>query len=319
TGVTYSQSSVTLGTAGTNFYRTEQGYDVKGRANRSVTPSGTIHRTVYDTHDNAVSEWVGTDDTPTTGFWSPTNTAGTDLVKVSESQYDVNGNLTRATEIPGGLAPNRVTDYFYDWRDRLVATKSGVETTESTSVNRPITYTEYDNLGEAIAQETYDGDGVTVTTTGGVPNRPSASLLRSKSTTDFDELGRAYQSKTFSVDPSTGAVSTNPLISKSWFNSRGMGMKTASPGGLVSKSADAGLGRTAKSYVTDGGGDATYADAGTVTGDAVLGQTEPTYDIGGGEGGGNSPGRGPAEARRGGGGGPRTPGGAPRGHAHAHH
>src|SRR5262249_5984839 len=142
-------------------------------------------------------------------------------------------------------------------------------------------YTEYDNLGEAIAQETYDGDGVTVTTTGGVPNRPSASLLRSKSTTDFDELGRAYQSKTFSVDPSTGAVSTNALISKSWFNSRGMVMKTASPSGLVAESADDGLGRTTKSYVTDGGGDATYADAGNVTGDAVLSQTEPTYDIGG--------------------------------------
>ena len=27
---------------------------------------------------------------------------------------------------------------YYDWRDRQIATKSGVETSESTSVNRPI-------------------------------------------------------------------------------------------------------------------------------------------------------------------------------------
>ena len=42
-----------------------------------------------------------------------------------------------------------------------------------------------------------------------------------------------------------------------------------------------GLGRTTKSYVTDGGGDTTYSDAGNVTGDAVLSQSELTYDIGG--------------------------------------
>ena len=45
---------------------------------------------------------------------------------------------------------------------RLVAGKAGVETSESTSGNRPGSYLEYDNLGQVTVSEGYDGDGVTV-------------------------------------------------------------------------------------------------------------------------------------------------------------
>ena len=72
------------------------------------------------------------------------------------------------------------------------------------------------HLGEAIASEMYDGDGITLVDTtpaDGVPDRPSSSLLRAKSTADFDEQGRSYQSKTFLVDISSGSVSTNSLKS----------------------------------------------------------------------------------------------------------
>ena len=288
TGVTYSASSVTLGTAGTNYLRTAYAYDDRGRLRKTVTPGGTIYRTVYDGLGRSVSRWVGTDDVPTTGFWSPTNTAGTDLVKVSESEYDNagvgDGNLTKQTEIPGGAAANRVTAYAYDWRNRLVATKAGVEANESTSLNRPVTYTEYDNLGQAIVSEQYDGDGLSITAdanTDGVPDRPAASALRAKSVMSYDEQGRVFRSETFSVDPSAGTVSTAALTSNNWFDSRGNTIKTASPGGVVSKSEFDGLGRVTKSYTTDGGGDSAYADAGNVTGDIVLSQSEMTYDIGG--------------------------------------
>ena len=93
----------------------------------SVTPGGTIYLTVYDGLGRSVRRWVGTDDVPTTGFWSPTNTAGTDLVKVSESKYNnvVDCNLTKQTEIPGGGSAKRVTNYAYDSRNRLLATKAG--------------------------------------------------------------------------------------------------------------------------------------------------------------------------------------------------
>jgi RHS repeat-associated protein len=288
TGASYSQSSVMLGTSGTNYNRTQQDYDKLGRPNRTVTPTGTIHRTVYDGQGRVVSEWVGTDDTPTTGFWSPTNTAGTDLVKMVEYEYDAgsvgDGNPTKATAHPGGGAADRVTAMSYDWRNRQVATKGGVETSESTSLNRPITYAEYDNLSQVIALEAYDGDGLSITAdanSDGVPDRPSSGALRAKATAAYDDLGRAYQERSFSVDPSSGSVSTNALTTSHWFDARGPEMKTNSPGGLVSKTKFDGAGRTTKAYMTDGGGDSAYADASTVTGDAVLEQAEVTYDADG--------------------------------------
>ena len=81
-------------------------------------------------------------------------------------------------------------------------------------MNRPIRYAEYDNLGQVVATEMYDGDAVSITTDGntdGVPDRPSSSALRAKTTAAFDELGRVYRAKTFSVDPSSGSVSSNAL------------------------------------------------------------------------------------------------------------
>jgi hypothetical protein len=122
-----------------------------------------------------LSTWVGTDDTPVCGTWSPENPAG--MVQVTANIYDGgsvgDGNLTQLTQYPGGSADPRVTQFFYDWRDRQMATKSGVQETEDTTTNRPISFTIYDNLGQAVAQQMYDGDQVTITTVAGVPQAPS--------------------------------------------------------------------------------------------------------------------------------------------------
>ncbi len=287
TGLTYS-TSTSLGTLGTNFYRTSYDYDHTGRQDKVVSPTGTITRTVYDGLGRPISTWVGTDDTPTSGYWSPTNTAGTDLVKVSEYEYDGggvgDGNLTKLTLHPGGGADDRVTQYAYDWRDRLVATKAGVQSTEDTSVNRPVTYTEYDNLDQVVSSEQYDGDGVSITTDSngdGVPDRPSSGLLRAKATAEYDDQGRAFRTHVYSVDPSSGSVSTNSLTADTWYDRRGLVIKTADPGGLVTKTAYDGAGRVSKTYFSDGGGDTGWSDAKTVTGDAVLSQVEMTYDADG--------------------------------------
>ena len=137
-----------------------------------------IYRTVSDGLGRVVSEWVGTDDTPTTGFWSPSNLTGTDMVKVREYEYDGGGvgdsNLTKVTDIPGLSVANRVAQTYYDWRDRAVAVKAGVQGTEATDVNRPITYTDYDNLDEVTKARLYDGDGVSITTTSGEPCAPGS-------------------------------------------------------------------------------------------------------------------------------------------------
>ncbi len=286
TGVTYS-TAADIGTLGTHRYRTEQGYGKQGQANKSVSAAGTITRTETDALGRVTSTWVGTDDTPTTGFWAVDNLAGTNMVKVSEVEYDGGGagdsNVTKQTVYPGGSAAARVNQTWYDWRNRPVGRKSGVEASESTSVNRPLSYTEYDNLGTAVVRESYDGDTVSLTdgNSDGVPDRPSSSLLRAKSTVSTDEWGRVYKSEVYSVDPSSGSVSSYALTSQTWFDLRGLTLKTSAPGGLFTKYAYDSLGRAVTVYSTDGGGDSGYSDADDVTGDIVLSQSETTYDAGG--------------------------------------
>src|SRR5262249_30038373 len=146
-GLTYSTG--TMGTVNTNYYQANYGYDSAGRLVRAQTPNGTIYRTVYNSLDEAVSDWVGTNDTPTSGEWSPSNNTGTaNMVEVSSYVYDNggvgDGNLTQETDYPGLSAANRVTNYWYDWRDRPVAVKSGVQASENDGTNRPILVATYD-------------------------------------------------------------------------------------------------------------------------------------------------------------------------------
>jgi RHS repeat-associated protein len=284
-GVTYS-TTPQLGTAGTNYYATLYGYDAGGRQNRVRRPTGTIDRTVYDGEGRLASTWEGTNDTPGSGSWSPTNnTSPSNMVQLTADVYDGggvgDGDLTQETAYPGGGAANRVTSYYYDWRDRLVATKQGVQGTEDTTTHRPIWYYTYDNLDEVTQAQRYDGDGVTITSSGGVPQAPSSSLLRAQTVTSYDDQGRVYQTQTYSVNPSTGSVSTYALTTNYWYNHRGQVIKEADPGGLVTKRAYDGAGRLTTVYTTDGGGDSSWSDAGNVTGDAVLEQVEYTLDADG--------------------------------------
>jgi RHS repeat-associated protein len=284
-GLTFSTAAY-IGTAGTNYYSTLTDYDNRGRATRTVSPTGTITRTVYDGLGRVASVWVGTNDTPASGSWSPTNnTAPSNMVEVSSNVYDNggvgDGDLTQVTQYPGGGAANRVTQYYYDWRNRLVATKEGVSSNENDGTHRPIIYSEYDNLGEVTATDQYDGDGVTITSTAGVPNKPSASLLRAYSTTEYDDQGRAFHTHVYSVDQSSGTISANSLTTAYWYDHRGNLIKTSQPGGLVNKTNYDGAGRVFRTFVTDGGGDATWADAGNVAGDAVLQQVDTTLDADG--------------------------------------
>src|SRR5262249_35830183 len=160
---------------------------------------------------------------------------------VSANVYDAggvgDGSLTQVTLMPSGGAADRVTQYAYDWRDRLVASKEGGQGTEGTATQRPIYFTEDANLHETIADEHYDGDNVSVVDANndGVPDKPSASLLRARGTTSFDEQGRVYRTQTYSVDQTTGSISSSALTTDTWYDHRGEVLKTAQPGGLVQK------------------------------------------------------------------------------------
>jgi hypothetical protein len=234
-----SYTAGALGAEGVNFYRTGYGYDFRGRQNRTVRPTGTIDRVVYDALGRPVSSWVGTNDAGATHA-DPAGggAAGNNMSMVGANEYDSgavgDSNLTKVTLVAGGGQPDRVTRLWYDWRDRLVAAKEGAEATEDGSVNRPLSYLEYNNLGEVLVSEGYDGDGVAVVDadSDGVPDRPSAGLLRAKGATLYDEQGRAFRSLTYSVSPLTGAVSVAALTTNMWYDR------------LVSKAAYDGAGRS---------------------------------------------------------------------------
>ncbi len=299
-GVTYSAASAQLGAAGTNYNATLYSYDTDGNQDKVVDPNGTITRTVYDGQHRVVSTWVGTSDTPTTGYWSPTNNAGANMVEVSSDIYDNGGvgdsNLTQETEYPGGGETPRVTQTYFDWRDREVAAKAGVllnedgsedTSAENDGTNRPITYTVYDNLDEPIEQDTYDGDGVAVTFTDGVPDAPDSTLLRAKSTTDYDDQGRAFQTNTYSVDPTTGTVGS-ALVGNMYYDLRSNVIATYSSGQPTMKDVYDGAGRFVTRYTTDGGAVNNsgsplldWSDADSVANDVVVSETDAQLDADG--------------------------------------
>ena len=280
-GVTYD-IAVNLGVLNTNYYRTLYGYNDRGLGDRAVTPTGTITRSVYDGFGREKSSWVGTSDSG----WTPASASHPNMVLVLANEYDGSGNLLSRRQVVGGTLSDRVTLMYYDWRNRLVATKQGHQgPTEDGSVNRPIMYTDYDNLGQALASLQYDGDGVTLSMdSNGTVVKPSASLLRAKATADYDVLGRVYASHLFSVDPASGAVSAYSLNTWTWRDSRGNIIKTLEPGGAVTKTEYDRASRPTKVSCTDGGGDAApgatgnWASAADVMDDVVLAQRETTYD-----------------------------------------
>ncbi len=281
-GVTYSTSAY-IGTQNTNYYTSLEDYDNQGLLTRTETPTATITRTVHDSQGRVISIWVGTDDTPSSGSWSPSNnTSPANMVETVAYQYDGgavgDGDMTQETDYPGGSAANRVTDNFFDWRDRLVASKQGVQTTEGTTTYRPIIYNTFDNLNEITEVERFDGDGVTITSTGGVPNAPSSSLLRAETVSNFDNRGRVYQTIVYDVNQSSGAVSSTGLTTNDYFNDRGELIEDSEPGGLVMKYQFDGAGRQIESYTTDGAGGTSWSAASSVSSDNVLEQTDTTYD-----------------------------------------
>jgi YD repeat-containing protein len=253
-GVTYSTAKY-IGTQNGNYYTTLYGYDHRGRLDRVQDPTGTITRTIYDGLGRVVSTWVGTNDTPATGFWSPTNnTAPANMTETAAYTYDNGGvgdsNLTQMTQFPGGGAAPRVMQYFYDWRDRQVAEKDGVQANENDGTNRPIYYTTYDNLNEAISQAQYTGDGVMISTVNGVPQAPNPSLLRAYSTTGYDEQGRVFQTHTYDVNPINGTISTNSLTTNYFYDHRGNVIEESDPGGLVTKTQYDGADRPIAQFLS---------------------------------------------------------------------
>lgn len=275
------------GTVTGNYWPTFYGYDVRGRQNQVVSPTGTLTQTDYDGLGRVINTHVGT---------SPGN-----LLTVSQNVYDNgavgDGNLTAHVEYPTPPTPanpnpadRRETDTFYDWRNRLVASKEGVQSGEDTTTHRPILYRYYDNLGEVTAAERYDGDGLTISSVAGVPQPPGERYRRARTETSYDDQGRVYQSRTFDIVQSgvyagqlapRDSMPLPPLVTNTYYTHRGQVMATSAPGGRWTKSAYDGAGRANLTATTDGRGGTFWSAAAGVANDHVLSLTETTYDSNG--------------------------------------
>lgn len=291
-GVAYSTAQ-TLGAEGVNFNRTSYAYDGRGRQSSIVDANGTIYSSVYDGLGRAVSEWVGTNDAGSThddplGDGNGDGVAddpSNNMSLVADYQYDLggigDGNLTRMVQYPGGSATPRVVLMYHDWRNRPVATHAGLTlgggVAEDVGTPSIIAWTTYDNLSQATVQWQYAGAGTDSNLNDGSLNQPAAGKLRALGAAAYDDHGRVYRQTVYSVDPSTGSVG-NALNTNVWYDLRGNVIKISAPGGLVTKSSYDGVGRTAATYQTDGGGDSGWGNAGDVAGDTVLEQQEVAYD-----------------------------------------
>ena len=251
------------GTLHTHYEESHRGYDPQTNLEiRRISEDGTITRTVYDAINRPTETWIGTDDVPsgdTWQNWSPTNNAGTNLVKLSQATYDdgQSGGLSLVSQIEAWVdqATTRVTRFSYDFRSRLRLT---------IAPERQCTQLVLNNLGEVVETTGHDG------ASSASPPVPGTLIEKSQSFTD--NRGQVYQTKTFAVDPSTGSVGP-ALTGNRWYD----------PAGSLMKSIGEGDGDVYTRYERDNLGRDTVslrgcAAAAAPGGEVVVSRTETVYD-----------------------------------------
>jgi RHS repeat-associated protein len=269
-GQTYSQATALLGTAGTHYLSTKYGYESSGRLDRVENPTTTIIRTVYDALGREYRTYKGTDDTPSSGEWSESNTTNTNLVRVSELIYDGgsigNSNLTQSGSFfASGGSDYFATTYTYDFRDRLTGQRGP---------DKVATKYTLDNLGQATTIETYADADTDFTI--------DSTELRGKKEQSFDERGQVYLTRVYEVSPTAGTTSDR-LTTNFWYDGRGNLIKSASPTGLFSKILYDGASRVTGKYLSydSGANESNYSDADDVANDTVIEQNRFILDPGG--------------------------------------
>jgi RHS repeat-associated protein len=264
-----------LGAATSGQYdETTFAYDDMGRIIRTVDPTGTISRTVFDDLGRPIQSWVGTNDTGDAG----SSMSGTNnMVKVATTVYDAggvgNGKVTeRRAHVDSSSGNDRVTTMVYDLRDRLAAQHNPVA---------PHSAMAYDNLDRVIASAQYSsttGLGSTSTLPTVKPEELTATNNANRtalSTTVYNTRGQVRESARHEVNQSTGA-SSDSVVTLSWFDANGRAIKTSGP--QLAKTLYDTLGRTTHQFVLASTDDSAYSDASTVSGDKVLEERQTLYD-----------------------------------------
>ena len=285
------------GSSGTNYDESTFGYDAMGRQNKSVTPGGTISRTVFDARGHAVADYVGTDDSGATDA-DPTGAGGDPhLVLCTGSSPSSSSSSSSGTEDPdnnmvlvserdycdgssgcscgGGGAGQLVsetrhvdaltwhtTDFEYDWRGRQLHVFPPADDAGRVVYSK----TTHDNLDRATKQERY-------LEIAGADDR-----LLARSETFYDDRSRVYQTRRHAVNVDTGAVG-NALVSNTWYDAAGNAIKQQSAGSQAfTKTVYDSLGRAVKQYLGHDTDETAYADASSVSDDTIVEQVETAYD-----------------------------------------
>ena len=324
-------ASIFWGTAGTNSTLTTYGYEstylgggspwdvpnYMGRQDKTVAPDGTITEVFYDARGNVLQTWVGTHDVPNTDYndngdtnsedfryWvsqnptAVTGPAGTNMVLVSSSTYDADGNLISTTSY-ANATDHYTTCYQYDSYDRQIGTvgPDGVATM----------YT-LDNLGNVTEIDTYAHAAYNASTKQitdyndrNDPNAPpvtatsNAEHLREKTVNKYDALGRVYESDVYNVNPATGNTEITSglqdghyLPTYTWYDQDGNVIKTETgTTGAFTKYAYDALGRLTMQYIGYNTSvvpemSGTWDEADTVgSNDTILEQDQTWYDAAG--------------------------------------
>ncbi len=279
TRVYYAIPNSGTGTAATNYDETDYGYNAVGRQEWTETPDGTITWNVLNAHGLTVSTWQGTNDGGAAAFQSylstnpnaTTGPNGTEIFRVTDDQYDSDGDLTVTTKYDGS-GDSYTTYNQYDWRDRQVGTlgPDGVAS-----------ITTYDNLGKDLEDQTYANASYNGSTEQ-ISYEPDE--LRAQTVTEYDTEGQMYESRVYEVqqeiEPDPGTVG-DYLATESWYDANGNLVATQTGDGAFQKYAYDGLGDEVESYTCYGLG-TDYASATTVgADDAVVQQTQTWYDAAG--------------------------------------
>lgn len=252
------------GSAGANYNETAYGYDARGRRNRTRAPGGTITRTTLDVLGRTTSTWVGTADVGATDEDPGAGGSGNNMVPISSRTFSgdcaCGQPASQTLYVDDDTAHDRVTNYTYDYRNRLIEIDGEADFFEARS---------YDNLNHLTHSERRIGS--------------SSGTLIAQTETYFDVRGQVYKTEQYGADGS--GFPTAPLVGLNWYDEAGNLVAAVTAGAkdlrAFTKSEFDGDGRNTATYATvyTGSLPPSYTDATTVTNsDRVFEQTEITYD-----------------------------------------
>ncbi|PHS02287.1 MAG: hypothetical protein COA78_21630 [Blastopirellula sp.] len=263
------------GDVDTHYSESLVGYDELGRQNRSVSPTGTITRTVYNNRSLVASTWIGVNDRLATDA-DPTGSsaAGNNMVQISADVYDSGndggpGNLTQSTAYVDALT-TRVMNFEYDFQNRQTVVDGELDFYQITA---------YNNLNQTTQIDRKDTN--------------DAGNVISGHHTRYDDRGRVYQTEQFEIDPATG-LAGNSLLSDTYFDAASNVLQSSPAGSnAFTKTVFDSLGRQIAQYVgyasgasSSGGGSGSGSVSGgsgtstpsNIANDYVFEQTVTTYN-----------------------------------------